>query len=186
MTVKSDFQTTFVDLLSAIKQHETMPDWALGLKLGEEAGEVSEALLKAKGYLRHKELKEDVLHEIADVFNVCLGILVQRYQNKSVDEIFDMLNQAVYKKGQKYINLLKGGTPCPVCGEGKLHSNSKVEKLQYRGMTQTILDYFSTCDACKVEIAGAEEMHLNKCEVLRARRIINEQLKAGTVDDENN
>jgi len=97
------------ELISLAAENENAPDWALGLKLGEECGEVCEVLLVDNGFCQHKELTEDLFHEIADVFNVCTAILAKRYPELGPMEILHRLTAAVERKGQKYADLLKDG-----------------------------------------------------------------------------
>jgi phosphoribosyl-ATP pyrophosphohydrolase len=104
-----DIETVIYNLLKMTRDKETAPDWALGLKLGEEAGEVQTALLYANGFLRHKTLDEDVMHEVADVFNVCLGLLTQHYPDLTPEEILSQFNTALYVKGKKYAKVLAEG-----------------------------------------------------------------------------
>ena len=106
MTDKNNISQVLLKILEMTQSHEGMPDWALGMKLSEETGEVNEALLVANGFLQHKVLKEDVLHEVADVFNVCLGLLAKHYPTKTPEEILEQLNSALVKKGKKYAGIL--------------------------------------------------------------------------------
>ena len=107
--MQTDIEGTIYELLEMTRENETAPDWALGLKLGEECGEVQTALLYANGFLRHKTLDEDVMHEVADVINVCIGLLVQHYSEHSTDYILEWLTQAIDKKGKKYAKVLAEG-----------------------------------------------------------------------------
>lgn len=97
------------DLIQMTREYETLPDWALGLKLSEEVGEVAEALMVANGFSRHKTLEEDVLHEVADVINVCIGLLTQHYNELSPEELERALTDAISKKGKKYQSILEAG-----------------------------------------------------------------------------
>ena len=97
------------DLILMTHKHETLPSWALGLKLAEEVGEVAEALMVDNGFSRHKVLEEDVLHEVADVINVCIGLVTQHYPDLEPHEISLALTDALIKKGKKYKKVLKDG-----------------------------------------------------------------------------
>jgi len=97
------------ELIILAQNHENAPDWALGLKLGEECGEVQSVLLHANGFIQHKSFDEDVMHECADVFNVITAILAKHYEDMSVEELSYRFFQAVDKKGQKYRKLLEDG-----------------------------------------------------------------------------
>jgi len=43
--VSKDLNKVFLDLLYMAREHDTAPDWAMGLKLGEECGEVQHIIL---------------------------------------------------------------------------------------------------------------------------------------------
>lgn len=106
MTNKVSVEETLEGVLNLCRNYESAPDWALGLKLAEECGEVSEAILYANGFIQHKELKEDVLHEVADVINVALGILTQHYPDVAVPELLTQLDAAMKTKNKKYAKIL--------------------------------------------------------------------------------
>ena len=96
----------FYNLLRLTREYEKAPDWASGLKLGEECGEVQAAILKGQGFLHHKVLDEDVVHEISDVMNVCCAILTAHYPDLTPTEISTELAKAMQYKAQKYAALL--------------------------------------------------------------------------------
>jgi len=104
-----NLETIIRDIMNMTRENETLPDWALGLKLGEETGEVCEELMKANGFSRHKEPGEGVIYEVADVINVCIGLLTQHYNDFSVDEIMTQLEEALCKKSAKYKRVLDEG-----------------------------------------------------------------------------
>jgi NTP pyrophosphatase (non-canonical NTP hydrolase) len=104
-----DIEKVLYDLIVLARAKENAPDWALGLKLVEEVGEVSEVILYENGFIQHKEIKEDLFHEVADVFNVCTAILTQHYTELDEAQIMVRLTQAVEKKGKKYADLLNDG-----------------------------------------------------------------------------
>jgi len=104
--MESNLSETFRGLLRLTKDYEEAPDWASGLKLGEECGEVHTAILKGQGFLDHKTLDEDVMHEVADVMNVCCAILTAHYPDLEVEEIMAKLDTAMIKKGEKYAQVL--------------------------------------------------------------------------------
>ena len=104
----NDLQSMAFGLIEMAQDKENAPDWALGLKLGEETGEVQSVLLYENGFLQHKEFDEDVMHEVADVFNVCTAILAKHYSHLTPSEIMVRFNLAVHKKGLKYAKILEG------------------------------------------------------------------------------
>ena len=103
----NNLDNVFSDLIKMCREYDDAPDWAHGLKLGEECGEVQECILKANGFLEHKTLKEDVLHEVADVMNTCCALLSSHYPDHLPDELVDALTSAMMKKGTKYAKVLK-------------------------------------------------------------------------------
>jgi len=105
--VVHDLDDVFLGLLRMCRDHENAPDMAMGLKLGEECGEVQTAILKANGFLEHKTLDEDVMHEIADVMNVCCSILTASYPQLPPGTLLYHLSQAMEKKANKYAKVLK-------------------------------------------------------------------------------
>jgi NTP pyrophosphatase (non-canonical NTP hydrolase) len=107
----NDLTGVFYDLLCMTRKDEDAPDWACGLKLGAEAGEVQEAILKARDFIKHKELDEDVIHEIADVMNVCCAILTSHYPERTPIALTNDLADAMVKKGKKYADILDANVP---------------------------------------------------------------------------
>ena len=94
-------------LFDMTQRMETAPPLALGVKLSEEVGEFSEALLKQQGFLAHKELKEDPIHEAADIMNVLIGALAVMYPEKTPYQLTEELYDAMCSKGEKYERILK-------------------------------------------------------------------------------
>ncbi len=99
----------FYNLLRMTRDLEKAPNWATGLKLGEECGEVQEAILKDNGFLKHKEeaSQYDVMYEVADVMNVCCAILTSTYKDATEEEILEAFTTAMDIKGMKYRKLLE-------------------------------------------------------------------------------
>lgn len=104
-----ELETIIRDILYMTRDYETLPDWALGLKLGEETGEVCEELMKANGFSQHKEPGEGVIYEVADVINVCLGLLTQHYAEENIEDIVARLETALFEKSEKYRRVLQEG-----------------------------------------------------------------------------
>lgn len=96
-----------IESLQLTREFETAEPWALGLKLQEECGEFSEALLKELGYLTHKELKEPLMGEAADMIVVILATLVQLYPDKRLSDIARELRDQIIVKTIKYRNILE-------------------------------------------------------------------------------
>ena len=89
------------------RQFDNVPTLALGLKLSEEVGEFSETVLKACGFLRHKEVKETPFGEAADVINVVLGILGNLYPENTSQEIVLKLKEQIDIKKNKYERIMR-------------------------------------------------------------------------------
>lgn len=88
-----------IDVIKMIKEKEANRPEILGVKLQEEVGEFSEALLKQLGYLEHKHGIDLPTSEAADIFIVVLSILVTLYSDESLSNIVrDLRDQIVTKK----------------------------------------------------------------------------------------
>ena len=77
------------------------------MKLGEELGELQEEVLKDYGYLKHKEAKEGVWLEVADLINVLVGFLATHYPNMTAHELTEKLYESVALKFDKYERILR-------------------------------------------------------------------------------
>lgn len=76
-------------------------------KLGEEFGELCEAVLQKVGYLRHKKTQENPMEEAADVLQLLLIILSKTYSEMSAEEILGELTIATKLKFEKYLTILE-------------------------------------------------------------------------------
>jgi len=95
------------DSLELTRELENAPPAILGLKLAEECGEFSEALSKELGHLQHKELKEPLMGEAADVINVVLATLVMTYPDRTLSDIVAELRDHMVLKNIKYRDILE-------------------------------------------------------------------------------
>lgn len=104
----TDYEQTIYNLFDMTKKYEEAPACALGLKLSEETGEFSEALLYELGYLHHKKDKvfEPPMEEAADIINVLTGVLAVHYPEKTTEMLLVELLAALNKKGRKYAKIL--------------------------------------------------------------------------------
>ena len=59
---------------------------------------------------------------------------------------------------------------CPVCGQGKLieHKDILTTKPCFYDFEVTIETHYSICDACEIEIAGAEQIDRNAANMKQA------------------
>lgn len=106
MSIEAKFYEEIHWLFELTQEKETSHPLALGVKLSEEVGEFSEALLKATGHLAHKELKESPISEAADVINVLIGCLSLLYPDKTPYDLTEELYEAICTKGEKYERIL--------------------------------------------------------------------------------
>ena len=100
------YRKTFEDLFAMAQEHDTAPSWALGLKLQEEVGEFSEAVLFENGFIQYKTNVGSPMEEAADIMNVVVSALAKIYPNKHPRELNLMLLEAMNKKGAKYARLI--------------------------------------------------------------------------------
>jgi NTP pyrophosphatase (non-canonical NTP hydrolase) len=84
-----------------------MPVIARGLKLGEEFGEFSEALLHSQGLLPHKEMKEPLVGEAADVIICTLDALAGAHPDWAPEYLIDRLNEQLDKKSDKWLRVMR-------------------------------------------------------------------------------
>ena len=104
--ILEDMEDTIIDILETTSRHEDSPPWALGLKLAEECGEFSEAMLKELGFLQHKEDKEGTIGEAADVIIVVLSALATLNPTGKPEDIAGLVHEALVRKMKKYKDIL--------------------------------------------------------------------------------
>lgn len=80
------------------------PLWSHALKLGEETGELCEAVNHHLGMLPHKKMKEPLEGEVADVILCALTILTKAYPNLSTDGLNKKIQEQLDIKLKKWIN----------------------------------------------------------------------------------
>lgn len=76
---------------------------------------------------------------------------------------------------------MKKNNVCPVCGVGNLTRKSELDTLTYKGKSKEYTHFFSVCDFCHVDQAGAEELKINKRAVIEAKKIIDGLLTGSQV-----
>jgi NTP pyrophosphatase (non-canonical NTP hydrolase) len=94
------------DRIFDLAKFEPKPLEAMGLKLFEEGGELSEAINHQLGHLPHKTMKEPLAGEVADVINVVLSIFKKAYADKTNEELFEMLIEQLSKKSDKWESVM--------------------------------------------------------------------------------
>ena len=107
MDTRQKWYELFESMFDRCLQDEKGASWALALKLGEELGELQEEVLKDYGYLKHKETKEGVWLEVADLINVLVGFLATHYPNMTAHDLTEKLYESVAIKFDKYERILR-------------------------------------------------------------------------------
>ena len=99
-----NFNKRFTDVLtlsrSVKRAHWTPTDRSV--KLGEEFGEFSEAVLHKRGLLPHKTMKEPIEGEAADIVICTLDTLASVYPELTPEEVINMLNEQLKLKVHKW------------------------------------------------------------------------------------
>lgn len=89
--------------ISKRAENDMFPVLARNVKLMEEVGELSEALLHKLGYLPHKTLKEPIEGEAADVILCAIDLLAGAYPDMTAEGLASMLEWQLTKKSQKWV-----------------------------------------------------------------------------------
>lgn len=90
------------------QERETAPVWALTIKLQEEVGEFSEAVLQWYDFLQHKPQRGTPMEEAADTIIVVLAAVAKTYPDMTPDELMETLADAIESKTKKYEKVLEG------------------------------------------------------------------------------
>ena len=88
--------------IAKLGRKDPKPLWALGLKIGEESGELLEALNHSLGMLPHKKMKEPLMGEVADVIQVALAIAAKAYPKLTMAELLKQLEHQLVIKTDKW------------------------------------------------------------------------------------
>jgi len=80
----------------------TFPLANMQIKVGEECGELAEAVNHHEGFSRHKVMKEPLAGEVADVINTVIGVLVRAYPEHTDDQLADFLESQLILKTRKW------------------------------------------------------------------------------------
>lgn len=83
-----------------------MPLAVRHIKLGEEYGELSEAVNHHMGHLPHKKMKEPLAGEIADVIITALDVFKEAHADLSDEEALELLNEQIVLKSGKWDTIL--------------------------------------------------------------------------------
>lgn len=102
---------TFPQLFSDIERQGKADIKPLGAKLGklmEEVGELAESVNIHQGFITHKEMKEPLVGEVADVVQNALAILVDATPELSKKQRLDLFLYWLDKKNQKWAAVQEG------------------------------------------------------------------------------
>lgn len=98
----------FLDLIKLSRsKYNTRPLFVRNSKIMEEVGEFSEALMFKEGFLPHKQMKEQLEGEAADVIICIVDTLVGAYPDNTDDEINDMLVSQLKLKSEKWDRVMQ-------------------------------------------------------------------------------
>lgn len=101
------FHQSFVDVFRQSKA-DIKP---LGAKLGklfEEGGELAECVNIHQGYITHKQMKEPLVGEVADVVQCALAILVDAHPDMAPGELMEMFLSHFERKNAKWAAVQEG------------------------------------------------------------------------------
>lgn len=83
-----------------------LPTLGKTTKLGEEVGELCEAVLFHEGYVQHKDDVGSVLEESADVVLLVMDILSSCFPDESPETIADALKGMIELKAKKWQTIM--------------------------------------------------------------------------------
>lgn len=105
-----EFGELLVNIVAMTRNHDQVNPMVLALKVAEETGEFATAVLYDQGYVQHKEMKEGMFEEAADVISVLLATLTNACPNMSPRQITTALLYASEQKAEKYARII-GANP---------------------------------------------------------------------------
>lgn len=70
---------------------------------------------------------------------------------------------------------------CPACGEGILHPRRKLHDVEYAGQHGQVPMFFTVCDYCGSELAGAAEALANKRAMIAFRKRVDSLMDGASV-----
>ncbi len=76
---------------------------------------------------------------------------------------------------------MKKDLRCPICGEGNLSEKVSKERVDYKGRTAELDLHFSVCDSCGSEQADAEQVRMNKRNMVRFKKLVDGLLTGSEV-----
>lgn len=94
-------KTTFTRI-AKLGRKDPKPLWAMGLKIGEESGELLEAVNHHLGMLPHKKMKEPLMGEVADVIQNAIAIAAKAYPKLTLTELITDIEYQMNLKTDKW------------------------------------------------------------------------------------
>lgn len=88
--------------IAKLGRKDPKPLWALGLKIGEEGGELLEAINHSLGMLPHKKMKEPLMGEVADVVQCAIAIASKAYPKLTMAELLAQIEEQLILKTDKW------------------------------------------------------------------------------------
>jgi hypothetical protein len=105
-------EDTVLNILS-ISERSLMPLANRMIKLGEEVGELSEAVNHHLGWLPHKTMKEPLIGEVSDVIICALDVLRASYADGVSDaDVIKLLNYYLESKSAKWDSIMPKADIC--------------------------------------------------------------------------
>lgn len=105
--MEQELETLLADLVALTRvDTSALPTFGKTTKLGEEVGELCEAVLFSQGYLQHKTSVGTVLEESADVVLLVMDVLASCYPDHSPARIAADLKDMISMKAEKWQSIM--------------------------------------------------------------------------------
>jgi hypothetical protein len=98
---------TLIKRMIELGRRDPKPLANMTLKVAEEAGELAEAVNFHEGFLAHKQMKEPLEGEVADVINCAIGVLVKAYPHLTDAALYALLETMLALKADKWGRVLR-------------------------------------------------------------------------------
>lgn len=164
------FHQSFVDVFYQSKADIKPLNAKLG-KLFEEGGELAECVNIHQGYITHKQMKEPLVGEVADVVQCALAILVDAHPDMPAGQLMELFLSHFERKNAKWAAVQEGDAK-RAAANGRLPVAAAVPEKFTDGPTDGIhhrvlaclaemLDVrFHDLDGRFVEVYGADSLDL--------------------------
>lgn len=101
------FTSDITDRMIELGQREPKSLFALFTCLVAETGELAEAVNASLGFLPHKQMKEPLEGEVADVINSAIAVLAKAYPLESGAQIKARLLEQLHRKATKWAQVIE-------------------------------------------------------------------------------